>query len=357
MQNTSIAGATNLLVNCAGARAGERLLILSESPHHGYYRACASRAVETAAADLDLRTERIEVAFFPEWPELPADVERRMQDADITVFLARIGDQLRFADMPAGRRMVLSFALDGHMLGSPFGVGPYQAFVELKSAVDRCLAAASTIRLTCPAGTDVSGSPEIDLDVNGDTTVTRFPLSVFTPVPAASFTGTVALPGFLTGTGCMYYEPYTVHLPKSVHARLEAGRLAGFDGPPEGVRIAEAHYDKIATRYGIDRDFVHSWHAGIHPGCTFDGLASDSYERWSGSAFGNPRLLHFHTCGAYAPGEVSWNVVDPTIEADGLKLWENGVFRADRLAEGPDILARYPDVAAIFDHPSRQIGL
>ncbi len=65
---------------------------------------------------------------------------------------------------------------------------------------------------------------------------------------------------------------------------------------------AEAQYAHVAGLYGIDGGIVHSWHAGIHPGCAFAGSAHDSYERWSGSAFGNPRLLHFHTCGAYAPG-------------------------------------------------------
>lgn len=52
--------------------------------------------------------------------------------------------------------------------------------------------------------------------------------------------------------------------------------------------------------------------------------APDNHERWNGRAFGNPRLPHFHTRGARAPGEIAWNVVDPSIIADGLAAWKDG---------------------------------
>jgi len=83
----------------------------------------------------------------------------------------------------------------------------------------------------------------------------------------------------------------------------------------------------------------------------------DNYERWGGAAFGNPRILHFHTCGAYAPGEISWNIVDPTVVVDDVPLWQDGVFNAHLLPGGPEILAKYPDVAALFAAPDRDIGL
>lgn len=123
------------------------------------------------------------------------------------------------------------------------------------------------------------------------------------------------------------------------------------------MALAAQHYDRVSTDFGIDRNFVHSWHAGIHPGCGFPWDIRQSYERWGGAAFGNPRVLHFHTCGAYAPGEISWNVFDPTIELDGLRLWENGTFHIDRLEGGEAILADYPCAAAAFAAPARDVGL
>ncbi|MFY8099292.1 MAG: hypothetical protein ACOVOA_04960, partial [Allorhizobium sp.] len=113
----------------------------------------------------------------------------------------------------------------------------------------------------------------------------------------------------------------------------------------------------VSNLFGIDGGFVHSWHAGIHPGCVYPERAEASYERWSGSAFGNPRLLHFHTCGAYAPGEICWNVVDPTIRVDGVAIWENGVININAVRGAPDILAAYPEVGELFDNPAREIGI
>ena len=102
---------------------------------------------------------------------------------------------------------------------------------------------------------------------------------------------------------------------------------------------------------------MHSWHAGIHPACTFQGRAHDNLERWSSSAFGNPRLLHFHTCGAYAPGEICWNVVDPTVIADDVAVWQDGMLQIGDLPGGAALLADHPDLAALFATPLRDIGL
>ena len=68
-------------------------------------------------------------------------------------------------------------------------------------------------------------------------------------------------------------------------------------------------------------------------------------------------ILHFHTCGAYAPGEISWNVVDPTILIDGVPVWQDGVFHAARIAGGQEILNKYECAAHIFRMPDRRIGL
>ena len=109
--------------------------------------------------------------------------------------------------------------------------------------------------------------------------------------------------------------------------------------------------------FGIDRNFVHSWHAGIHPGCGYYWNMRENYERWGGSAFGNPRLMHFHTCGSYAPGEISWNVIDPSIEIDGVMVWDRGVFHAELIPGGEEILSNYPCAAALFAQPEKEIGL
>lgn len=358
MTEISVAkGARNLLLHCAGAQAGQRLLIAYEPEQFGYFDADIRGHLASAASDLGLLVTLVDVGFDAHNPRLHPALLAQIAEADIVVFLARLGDQLRFSEMPTGPTIVNSFTLNSFLMGSSFGTAHYDAFIALKAAVDRRIAAADEIVLTCPAGTLVRGRPSFKETPQEDTSLRRFPMSVFSPVPAVGFSGRVALGGFLTGTGSRYYDDYTVAFENQVHAHLLNGRLTGFEGTQNDVARADAQYDRVAALFGIDRDFVHSWHAGIHPGCGFPWDLRKDHDRWGGAAFGNPRILHFHTCGAYAPGEISWNLFDPTIEIDGVKYWEDGVFRADRLPEGDAILRQYPCAAAAFANPDRNIGL
>ncbi len=350
-------GATNMLLNCAAAQPGDHVLLAYEPPELGYFGADALSCVTGAAEALGLSVETMDVGFNPDAPSLTPAMQARIDAADIVVFLARLGDQLRFSDMPPGKRIVVSFALDGALFGSAFGTTHHSAMTMLKIRVAEALARARQVHVTCAQGSDFSGVPEIGPVGEGDTTVLRFPLSVFKPVPARSFSGRVALCGFLTGTGSRYYDTYTVEFDGPLFARFERGRLTGFEGAAVDVARAEAQHDRVARQFGIDRNAVHSWHAGIHPGCGYPWAARDSYERWGGLAFGNPRILHFHTCGNYAPGEISWNMVDPTILIDGVPVWEDGVFHAARLPGGQEVLDTYPCAARVFAHPDRAIGL
>ena len=160
----------------------------------------------------------------------------------------------------------------------------------------------SEIRVTCPAGTDFGGAiATMPMSVL-DTTLKRFPVSVFAPIPGEGFSGRIAQNGFLTGTGSQYYTPWSCELKETVFVNFENTRITGFEGSVDDVAAAKAHYEFVCNKYGIDTYYLHSWHAGIHPGCEFKKPAGDDFERWSGGAFGNPRILHFHTCGAYPPG-------------------------------------------------------
>jgi hypothetical protein len=348
-------GALNLLRNCAHAAAGDKLLIAFEPAEFGYFDADAVGVVSRAARAMGLCVDTVDVGFNPDNPHLPPDLLARFEAADIILFLARLGDQLRFSEMPQGKTIIVSFAVTRELFGSGFANSHYGAFLDLKSAVNTAMDHAQHVRITCPLGTEITGRPEMNLNSDGDTSILRFPMSVFTPVPAHSFSGRAAMT-FLTGTGSKYYDGYTREFRAPVFAMLENGRLTGFEGAPGDVDRANAQYDRVAGMFGIDRNFVHSWHAGIHPGCGYPWDMRQNWERWGGTAFGNPRILHFHTCGAYAPGEISWNIIDATIEADGVALWEMGTFHADRLPGGSAILASYPCAAALFATPDRDIG-
>lgn len=351
-------GALNLLQGCAGAKAGDTLLILHEDPALGYFGAGLADAIAAVGAAKGLVVRQSAVPFDEQAETLPAALAAEMARSDHTLFLARIGDQLRFRQMPAATQPIVSYVLDRQALASAFGSAPHAAFVALKGAFNQLFAKASDIHVTCPLGTDFHGKANVpDGHEAPDVGIKRFPVSVFAPIDAASFSGRVAVAHLLVGTGSKYYQPYGITLRSTLFAHLGEGRIERWEGLSGEVARAEAHYRHVADLFGIDGSFVHSWHAGIHPGCAYSGPAEANYERWSGSAFGNPRLLHFHTCGAYAPGEICWNVVDPTIRVDGVAIWDHGVINIAAVPGAPDILAAYPDVRDLFGNPARDIGL
>lgn len=348
---------TNLLSGCAGLAPGDRLVVVQEA-ETDYYDGRIGGALAAAAKARGLHAVLHTVPFRESVEGLGDDLSALMAEADCTIFLARLGDQVRFREMPPGMRIVVCYALDIEVLASPFGTADHAAFVALKHAIDDMMSGAREIRVTCPRGTDFAGpGPGGSKETREDVSIMRFPMSTFAPVPAGDFSGLVALAGFLMGTGSRYYQPYGKGTRGRLLARFRHGRLTGFSGDPCDVAMANAHYDDISARFGIDRDMVHSWHAGIHPGCSFPGDVEQDFLRWSGGAFGNPRILHFHTCGTTAPGEISWNVLDPTVLVDGVAVWEDGRLHPERVPGGAEILSRFPCAASAFARPAREVGL
>ena len=69
------------------------------------------------------------------------------------------------------------------------------------------------------------------------------------------------------------------------------------------------------------------------------------------------QLRDFIANGDYAPGEISWNIADPTIHLDGNAIWENGYLYPDRLPGGDSLIQRHPRLAALYQSPHRNIGL
>ncbi len=351
-------GARNLLMNCAGAKPGESLLILHEDPAAGYFGPGLAADIARLAEGMGLHVILLETPFTPDVDTLTPHQKAAVKASDHALFLARLGDQLRFKAMPTGSRPVVSYVLDREALASDFGTAAYEVFAALKAAFNELFFKARRIRVTCPLGTDFEGAvTSVEAGVADDVTIKRYPMSVFAPLDARGFAGKVAVAHLLVGTGSRYYEPYGIRLESVLFAHIAEGQLRCWEGEFAEVQRAEAHYSSVAQKFGIDGGNVHSWHAGIHPGCAFTGFAHDHYERWSGSAFGNPRLLHFHTCGTYAPGEICWNIVDPTIDVDGIRMWESGRIQIELLPGVDAILRDHPEVKALFEKPEQRIGL
>ena len=318
------AGANNLVSNCAGIVRGQRIVIAAENPALGWFDEAAPRAAAAAARRVGAETEIVPVGG-PEKPPSP-EIVKALRSADVAIFFARIGDQDRFVETGDRAVRVVSYARTATALASDFGRRDHGDMLSLKRAVDRALMDAERIEITCPLGTRLAGpGPDRRLEAP-DVAVRRFPMCVPAPVSAKAFTGEVVIAGYLTPTGSRVYDPPYVVLPEPVTAMVRGGRIAEFHGEQSIVEAVEAHYSAVSSRFGIDAGIVHSWHAGIHDGCGYEGCCEDDPDLWSNTVFGSPRFLHFHTCGDYPPGEICWMIEAPTIVADGRAIWQDGVL-------------------------------
>lgn len=349
-------GARNLLLNCAGLKTGDEILILHEDPTLAWYDRDGPLAVAAEARNLGMSAILLEVGA----PDNDRDprVAEAVAAHDCSIFFARIGDQDRFADPAPGKTSVMCYARNAAMLASAYGRTDHRAFLELKTAVNDILLGAGKIEISCPLGTDVSGNlSERDRAFREDVSLRRFPLGVPQPLAASGLSGRVALARFLTPTGSKVYEPSFLALEKPVFAEVASGRIEGFTGDPEIIARVREHYRMVAEMFGIDADAVHSWHAGIHPACAYTADAAQDPDRWSNTVFTNPRFLHFHTCGSYPPGEICWMVRDPTVGIDGTNLWEEGRLRPEAFVQSRRCLEAWPELKPLFAEPSDLIGL
>jgi len=356
-QPSDIDGAISLLRDCVGGNAGERLLIVSEPECNGFYDDQAPKLTAAAGRALGMKVYLTESESFISNDDDKAILIDSLRGFDHIVFFSRVGDQIRFDTSTNLPSTTMCYTLSGGSLNSNFGTACHHGMCEIKAAIDVAFENAENIRVTCPRGTDYQGKPRWSGLQPVEVSLKRFPLLVPRPVPSIGFSGRIALSRFLIGSGNRHYEPYHLDLPNDVIACVEDNHITHFEGDSTDVKRVENHYLSVSEQLGIEPWYVDSWHAGIHPGCQFETDAQADILRWSGTAFGNPRILHFHTCGQYAPGEVSWNVLDPTIYLDGVAVWDKGRLYANRIAGGTEILSRHPKLAALFANPEYKIGL
>ena len=346
----------NLLVGCAKAAAGERLLIVYEDPSLGWYDADLPAAIADYARQLQLEVRQIQVG--PPEADPTAALAGLPTDQEITLFLARIGDQDRFNPARKEFRQVMCYARTLETLGSDYGMLPYAASVAMKSAVNRVQETASDIEISCPAGTRLRGQGAlVPGGDDSDVSVSRFPLGVPQPVSANSFSGEVVLRRWLTSTGSRPYAPAMIPVELPVRAKMANGRILRFEGDDSARTQVEAHYQRVASLFGIDQSVVHSWHGGIHPGCCYGRAADQDPDQWSNNVFNHPRFLHFHTCGDYAPGEICWMVEQPTVSFDGVNLWEDGHFYPQRFDATAAVLATWPIYEEMLGREATQLGI
>jgi hypothetical protein len=322
-------GARNLLLNCVGIRPGQKIVIPAEDPTEDFYDALASRCILEIAAELGCQASLLPCPVISGPESLPSSIIKAMEEADHVIFQARAGDQVRFTKLGGIATKTMSYALDIGLLGSEYCTLHHGLMGDLLKALELELDSVETWRITCPLGTEVSGTRSSEDATAGnadDFTLLLFPIPIFPPVTCRTMEGRVAVAHWLMSTANRVYPNSFLKLDEPVMAVVEAGRIVDFEGPKDLVGKVRNHYRRVGDLFDIEADLVHSWHAGIHPKAFYPFKAASDIDRWGSVAFANPRYLHFHTCGNYAPGEIAWSIFDATVELDGAAFWDRGRF-------------------------------
>jgi len=318
------AGAHNLLVGCAGVRAGDSLLLVVEPEGNTHYDPAVGPFVADSARELGARVEilAVEPAGGPE--TVPPALLNAIERSAHTIFLNRIGDQLRFAPLPGRGSKTMCYTLDLDFLGSEFAISPYAVWESIQARLTAKLDAAHRYTIRCPLGTHLSADlARVAQKRAGGFTVKNFPVMIVPPIPAVALSGRLVLSQALTSTYVHPYDSSILPLHSPLTLFLENGVIVRMEGDPQIVQRATQQFVRVGALFGGAQWAVNSWHAGINAFTYFPRPALDDMDRWSCVAFGSPRYAHFHMCGS-APGDICGQIFDPTISFDDEVLWQDG---------------------------------
>ncbi|KIC13384.1 hypothetical protein [Leisingera sp. ANG-Vp] len=331
-------GARNLLLACAGAQPGNRILLVGEAGQNLYFEPELCTAVAETAETLGMKPEIVLAEPVAHAGEFPAAVRAAMERADRTIFFSRLGDQVRFN--LEGSKAVMTYTLTREHLAAPFASADFSAMKQVHDALLELILNAKSWRMTGDCGTDLIS----DIKPCRDSAIAEFalelfPVMIFPPVHCHNMRGTLAIKHFVTSSSTRAYADSTLVLDQPVLARVEDSRMVAFDGPAGLVSRLKTQLQRAAELTGGDPYRVNSWHTGINPGTFYKGDPYEDLEKWGTVAYGSPRYTHMHAAGI-DPGDAAFHLMDQTISFDDRVVWDKGrmVF-LDR----PEIQAMLPE--------------
>jgi hypothetical protein len=349
-------GADNLLINCLKVKPGDEFLLVLE-PDQSLYENEVGAIIENRCRALGASVTIFREPLIQHASEFPQALAKRMHRTDHTLFLSRLGDYVRFLQLPGNGTRTTSYTYTAAQLASPFASMPHALMATLRDKLESELLQAMQWRITCPLGTDISGTfcwPSLNGGDDDELHVALFPVSTFKPVPGDTASGTVALSRWLMPGGSPKLESPGISFDGVVHCEVAEGEIQRFHG--EAASAVEQHYDRIANTLGINRNRVHSWHLGINPQTLFPVPVEQDFDRWCATSFGSPRYLHFHTCGDEPPGEAAWSLFNCDVTIDSETYWRHGEFVWLQRRDNRELIDEHTDAAPLLV-PSQPIGI
>ena len=341
-------GALNILRNCAHVATGDRVLIVGESGGRAFFDPLVCRIVADVATSIGAHAE---IVIAPETTgpeEFPASISKAMRQADHTIFFARIGDQVRFMDLPGTGNKIMCYTHDASYLDDDFSHVHYGLFLDVLDQLMDRIKAARHFRIVCPAGTELEGELKPDALGSGGSgavaaefSVKLFPVMIFPPLSCAAMSGRLWLGRWLTNTSTTVYDDSIVMMDAPVFAQVHNGMITRFEGDADETGKIERHFKRFEDQIGDQAYAVNSWHTGIYPKTFYCGDPLTNVEKWHDLVYGSPRFTHFHVCG-HDPGEIAVSLFDATVFFDDEAYWKAGRFSFLDRPEVQRLLDRYP---------------
>ncbi len=350
------ASARNLLINCAQAQAGDRVLLVGELGDNPYFDSELCPTVAKYAESLGMKSEIIFAEPGSDADSFPDVVRDAMNRSDRTIFFSRLGDQVRFSLPDDSRITVMAYTLDLDYLSSPFASVDFLVMKKVHDALLSLILNASSYRITGECGTDlVSEIIPGRAEAVADFALELFPVMIFPPVICHRMNGKLSIRNFVTSTSTRAFEGSTLILNEPIVATVEESRMVAFEGPPKLVEHLEDQLTRAAKLTGGDPLLINSWHTGINPGTFYTQDPYKDLDKWGTVAYGSPRYTHFHAAGI-DPGDAAFHVMDLTIAFDGETVWDRGRFV---FLDRPDIQALMtPEQAGLLNSQVlHQIGI
>lgn len=350
-------GARNLLLQCARARPGERLLLVGEQGTRPFFDPVLCTEVARVANALDLASEIVLAEPGADASHFPDTVIDAMQDADVVIFFSRLGDQVRFIESPGPGRKIMTYTLTLEHLGSEFATVDYETMQTMHDCLLSDIRGASHYRIETDNGTRLEGHIH-DSTFAEESAVTEFslalfPVMIFPPINFHVLNGRLMLDHFLTSSSTRAYEDSVLRLDTPIGVTVEDCRMVEFEGKPELIDRVRAQLERAAAITGGDPYRLNSWHTGINPYTFYSDDPFIDLERWGSVAFGSPRYTHIHAAGN-DPGDISIQVFDASISLDDSLYWKHGRFL---FLDQPDLRKQF-DTRPMPDSSTRlSIGL
>jgi hypothetical protein len=323
------AGVRNLLLNCADARAGNRVLLVGEDDQDPCFEPELCFEVAGIAESMGMKTDIVMAEVPPDAGHFPDSVRKAMLSADLTIFFSRLGDRVRFLESPGTSKKVMTYTLNRNYLGAPFATLDYRKMQKIHDLLKRRMSDARTCFLEADCGTrlmnDISNDPGIEDSKFTEFSLELFPVMIFSPINCNNLRGDLVLQHFLISTSTHSYDDSTLLLNSPVKVQIENSRMVAFEGEEREVRRVKDQLERASKVTKGDAYAVNSWHTGINPNTFFEGDPYENLEYWGTVTYGSPRYTHLHAAG-HDPGDISIQLMDASIYFDDEMFWNKGKF-------------------------------